>query len=469
MNKPLLIICSILLWYGSSCAQTTFTLPEAIDYALKHHQSIKVANLDNENSKWQYREVLAQGMPRINGNVNYNYFYVLPQQPLVDFISPSVYNVLINESVTTEDGSTLSSSDIPEPQTFNVAFNQKHSLSLGLSGEVLVFDGNFLKGLKASRKFMELSEKQIQLTEQDIVHNVTRAYQAVLVAERNRNIIQNNIDNVTKSLREVEITYENGFVEELDVDRLKLSLENLTVEQDKLEQLIELNYNLLRYQMAFPLEEELRVADDLETTVEKMILDPQEYVAEFDPEKRPEHRLILEALELDELDMDRIKQGYVPSVSANVAYGQNLNRNNLFSGSEAGFLGNGSVGLSARIPIYDGGFTKSKIEQKKIVIDKRQIELEEFDRAMKLQVYNAQAQLDIAKSSLEAAKRSLALNEKIYNKTQIKYREGVGSSIEVTQAEGSLYGAQAQYVNALYDLLTAKTELEIATGDILTK
>lgn len=462
------IYIGLLLFQISALSgQMSFTLPQAIDFALEHHQSMKVASLDNENSKWQYKEALSIGMPKINGNIGYNYFYKLPLQPIVDFISPSVYGVLIEEQVTTEAG-TLSPNDIPTPSTFTVAFQQKNALNIGVNGEVLVFDGNFLKGLKASKKFIELSEMQVQLTEQDIVHNVARAYQSVLVAERNRNIIQSNIENIKKSLREVEITYENGFVEELDVDRLKLSLLNLEVEQEKLEQLITLNYNLLKYQMAYPINEELRVADELETVVEALLLNPVDYAQQLDPDNRPEHRLLLESLELDALDMERIKQGYVPSVTANVGYGQNLNRNNLFSGDEAGFLPNGSIGLNARIPIYDGGFTKSKIEQKKIVIEKRQIELAEFDRAMELQVQNAQTNVQIAMASLDAAKRALELNEKIFDKTQIKYREGVGSSVEVTQAEASLYGAQAQYINALYDLLTARTDLDIATGRILT-
>ena len=466
MNKLFTVIIIALTAIYLS-AQTTYSLPQAIDYALEHHQSMKVADLTNQNSKWQYKEALSIGMPKLTGNINYNYFYKLPVQPIADFISPSVYQVLIGEQVTTQNG-VLTPADIPEPQFFNISpSNKKIHLRLGLNGEVLVFDGNFLKGLKAARKFISLSENQVQLTEQDIIHNVTRAYQSVLVVERNRNIISNNIDNITKSLREVEITYENGFVEELDVDRLQLSLENLTVEQDKLEKLIQLNYNLLKYQMAFPIQEELRVDDDLETIVEKLLLDPMAYINDIDPALRPEHRLLIEALELDELDLVRIKQGYIPSVTAHVGYGQALNRNNLFSGDETGFLGNGSFGLSARIPIYDGGYTNSKIQQKKIEIEKRQIELSEFDRAILLQIFNAQAQIEIAQSSLGSAKRALALNEKIYNKTQIKYREGVGSSVEVTQAEGSLYGAQATYINALYDLLTARTELNIATGEAL--
>ena len=157
----------------------------------------------------------------------------------------------------------------------------------------------------------------------------------------------------------------------------------------------------------------------------------------------------------------------LPSVWAFANYGQNLNRNNLFDGSETGFLPNGAVGLSARIPIYDSGATKAIVQQKKILIEKRQIELSEFDRAMALQVLTTETQFKNAQTTLGGVKRSLELNERIYDTAQIKYREGVGSSVEMAQAEASLYQAQANYIDALYALLTSKTELDIATGQIL--
>jgi len=459
MKSFLIITIAISIFYTSR-AQETYTLPEAIDYALSHHNSLKVSELESENARWQYKEALSIGMPNIQGNVNYTFYYKRPVQPTEDFLSPAVYGILFQEQV-------VQPRELGPPETFEFSFVRKNDLSLSLSGEVLVFDGNFLKGLKAAKMFMDLADKQIELTQQDIVHNVTRAYQAVLVAERNKSIIQNNINNITKSLDEARIIYDNGFIEELDVDRLQLSLANLNIERDKLKQVIDISYNVLKYQMAYPMDKGLVVADELESTVETLIMDPLKYMEELDPTKRPEHNLLVDAIALDYADLERIKQGYIPSVSAVIGYGQSLQRDGLFNGNEAGFLGNGTIGLRARIPIYDGGFTKSKIQQKKIEIEKRNIELSEFDRAMQLQVTNAQRNFDNAKLSLDAAKQILALNEKIFDKAQIKYDEGVGSSVELTQAESSLYQSQAQYINALYDLLTTKTEIDIATGDIL--
>lgn len=459
--RLLLFILLISLSQIPLIGQKTFSLSEAVNYALEHHESMRISSLDAENAKWQYKEAKSIGLPNIRGNADYTFYYQRPVQPTQDFLTPAIFGILFQEEV-------IAPRELGEPQTFEFAFVQKHNLNLGITGEVLVFDGNFLKGLKAARLFIDLAEKQVQLTQQDIVHNVTRAYQNVLVAERNKGIIQNNINNITNALREAEITYENGFIEELDVDRLKLSLENLKIEKDKLMQLVTVSYNVLKFQMAYPLEQDFIVSDDLEQTVEKLILDPTLYIEDIDPSKRPEHNLIVDAIKLDQADLIRIKQGYVPSVSASVGYGQSLLRDGLFNSNEAGFIPNGTLGLRARIPIYDGGFTKSKIQQKKIEIEKREIELAEFDRAMHLQVMNAQSNFENAKLALDNAKKVLALNEKIYDKANIKYKEGVGSSVELTQAESSLYQSQALYINALYDLLTTKTEIDIATGDILS-
>jgi len=441
--------------------QQTFTLAEAVNYALEHHESLQLSRLDADLAEWQYKEALSIGLPNVRGNADYTYYYQRPVQPTADFISPAVFGILFQEDV-------IEPRELGPPQTFEFAFVQRHNVNLSITGEVLVFDGNFLKGLKAARLFIDLASKQIRLTEQDIVQNVTRAYQGVLVAERNQNIIQDNIDNINDALSEAEVTYENGFIEELDVDRLKLSLENLKIEKLKLNKLIDLSYNALKFQMAHPLEESFIVSDQLESSVEQLINDPRGFIDDIDPSKRPEHNILVDAITLDYADLDRIKQGYLPSVTASASFGQMLQRDGLFNSNESGFLGNGTVGLRARIPIYDGGLTKSRIQQKKIEIEKKEIQLADFDRAMHLQVLNARGNFESAQLSLDNAKKVLTLNEKIYEKARIKYREGVGSSIEVTQAEASLYQSQAQYINALYDLLTTKTEIDIATGEILS-
>jgi outer membrane protein TolC len=92
------------------------------------------------------------------------------------------------------------------------------------------------------------------------------------------------------------------------------------------------------------------------------------------------------------------------------------------------------------------------------------IQREEFENSMTMEVRNARISYQNAAETVRARRRAMDLANSIYKTTQIKYREGVGSSVEQTQAESELYTAQTNYINALYDLLVAKTDLDIALG-----
>jgi outer membrane protein TolC len=99
-------------------------------------------------------------------------------------------------------------------------------------------------------------------------------------------------------------------------------------------------------------------------------------------------------------------------------------------------------------------------------MEKTALEKAEFERAMTLQVRNAQLSLITTRKTLDQRKRALDMTESIYERTQIKFREGVGSSVEVTQAEGQLFEAQGAYITALFELLNAKVDLDIAKGTL---
>lgn len=441
-------------------AQTTFTLEEAIEYALDHHISMRNAELNGEDALWQYREAKSIGMPQVSIDGNYNYYFIRPKVVIEDFISPAILGILNQTSIRDE----VSGIGGDTPSTLEAQFVRRHSMIVGLNASVYVFNGNYLKGLKVGKMFIELARNQKALTEQDIRTNVTRAYQSIIITQKNIDILDRNIQNVTSILNETRAMYESGFVEELDVDRLVLSKENLDNERIKLTRLHEVSKNVLKFQMAYPLQDDIAIEENLEVDVNRIILEDVNLNGTIDLSNRPEHNLLLESLALDEADLDRIKQGYLPSLYANIGLEGQLQRDKFFNQDESGILPNGVFGLSANIPLYDGRDTRSKIERKKIVMEKRQNELNEFDRSLALQVFNARVDLINARETYESTIRAVNLSQKIYDKAQIKYKNGVGSSLELAQAESDLYQSQSNYVNALYDILVAKTSLDIATG-----
>lgn len=460
ISRLFIIILSIFMMSNLGLSQNSFTLDEAIDYAMKNSNSLKLKKIDILEADQSIKELKSRGMPTVNGSLGYQYFPAVPQQPLEDFISPIVIGVL-NNTVTQQ-----MPIPIGDPTFFEVSFAQKHNVAASIDARALVFDGSYLAAVKAARLYKDFVETGVAVSEQEIRNNVTKAYMNVLILEINKETIEKNIASLEKSLFETRELYKEGFVEELDVDRLVLSLSNLNTEKGKLLQVENLSKNLLKFQMDYPMNDPIELAEDLETIIEKSKIDEVNLEDEYDISQRPEHIQIRKGMELQDIQLESVKKSNWPSLSAFANAGETLARNELFNNDLPGWLPSVVLGLNVNIPIYDGGYRNSQIEKSKLATQKAMIQLSDFERAVDLQISNARLQYINAKASLESREQSLALAEKIFEKTQIKFREGVGSSIELTQAENALFNEQSQYINAMYELLTAKIDLEIALGKI---
>ncbi|NNE15921.1 MAG: TolC family protein [Saprospiraceae bacterium] len=459
MNKIKLAII-LFAFTHTTYGQESFNLQEAIDYALVNSNEMKMAQLDIEDAEAQITEFKAIGMPQLDAGINYQYYMAVPVNPVQDFITPSVYDVLEDEQLV-----PLESFEGP-PEVFEFSFFQKNNLTANLNASWLLFDGSYLTGLRGARMFRDLNKKAVDVKAEKVRSNVTKAYMNILIAEENKKTLEKNIANINKSLNEAEAFYENGFLEKLDVDRILLSLENVSTEKEKIDQIIDISYNLLKFQMSYPLENEISITEDLETLVNLLKIENADLEETIDFNKRAEFAQIEMGEDLNELNIERLKKGYLPNLRARANVNESLQRNNLFDGDEIGFIPQASVSLGLNIPIFDGNQKKGQIQQAKIEQERIGIQKSEFQRAVSLQVANARMQYINAKKTLSNRERALNIVEDIYKTTQIKFKEGVGSSLEVTQAESQLFSAQANYISALYDLLITKTDLDIALGNI---
>jgi len=442
------------------CAQFRFTLPLAIDYAVENSNAMRQEKLNVLDAEERVKEFKSTGLPQLDAGINYAYYFLRPSQPTEDFLTPAVFGIL-NQFVFEEP------IDPGEPETFNFSFVRKNNLTGFLDFRALLFDGVFFEGLKAAKASVDLERERSKLTKRDIAIQVTQAYLGVLIAVENQTIIEKNKATIEKLLFETTETYKAGFAEGLDVARLKLTLENLKAEEENLVQLIALSKDVLKFQMNYPLEQEIILLDELEVMLEAIQLSPNLYLTEetLEYDNRPEVQVLEKAIELDEYDINRLGLRW-PVLKANINLQESLQRDKLFDNNETGFIAGGYVGLSMNYAILDGKGRSSMQQRSKIRKEKKFFELQEFKRSMFLQANNAQKTLISKKKSLENRKNILELTEEIYNKTNIKFREGVGSSVEVSQAETSLYEAQSNYIRAMYDVILAKTDLDVALGKI---
>ena len=436
----------------------SFTMDEAVSYAQQNHLSVQQARIDYDRSKQQVREYTSIGLPKANAFLNYNYNINLPTQLLPDFLTPAVVGTLERFSLVPA-GTT---NNLPAGQPQPVKFGTNNNLTFGVNINTLIFDGSYFVGLKAAKGLVDMTNRQTDLSIQQVKYNVKKAYLTVLIAEENKKTLDRNVENLEKLYSETKAYKENGLIEQLDVDRLELALSNLKTESEMVDRQITLAYSVLKFQMNYPLDQKIILKDVLTQLTQEPSASDLKGI--FDVSTRIEYDILKKSEYLNDLNIRRYKMGYAPSLSGFFTHQYQIQRNDLFDKDEAGLFPITITGISLNVPIFDGFEKDSRIKMAQLDKSKIGLQMKQFESAVQLEINNARVTYNNAKQRLANQKKNVDLAERILNTTKIKYKEGVGSSMEITNAEQELYRTQAAYMNALYDLAIAKTDLEKALG-----
>lgn len=435
----------LLATLANGQAVDKFSLSEAVGYAQGKSTEVQRSKINIDRAKADVQEYTAIGIPKVNAKVDYKYYIDIPTQ------------LIPNDAFAID----IPGIPPPKPGFTEVKFGTRHNLTASITASGLIVDGSYFVGLKASKGLLDMTRRQADLTEYDIKYNVVQAYLQVLLAQENKAVLQRNIDNLETIQKETQALNDNGMVERLDVDRLDLSLSNLKVEMEALNRQIVLAQNSLKFQMNYPLEDSIVLTDKLEDIL--AVPDQADLQGDILYDRRIETDILQRSINLNELNVTRYQIGYFPNLTAFFTHQQALQRDELFTGAQP-FFPTTIVGATLNVPIFDGLDKAAKIKKAKLDVLKLRLQLDDLQRGIHLEVINARSVYLNALSRLENQNKNVALAERILETTRIKYREGVGSSVEMTQAEQELYRTQGNRLNALYDLALAKAALDKALG-----
>ena len=341
------------------------------------------------------------------------------------------------------------------------SFQQKNTLSAGITASQLIYSGSYNVALKASRLARQLANVQLTAKQAEVRNQVMDAYLPGLLITESLKTLDKNIENLEKLLKEVKATYKAGFVEQLDVDRLELSLANLQSERDNIDRQQGLVLNALKMVIGYPMDKGLELMDNINSL---MIPAPNEdLVGQIDFSKRAEYAVLNTVEQLNGLNVELQKATAYPTIAGFASFTENLQTDNFFS-KPVSSLPTGVVGFNAKINIWDSNIRKTKVERAKIALEQLKYQKSDFERAVTLQVLNARIAYTNAQRRLESQKKNEALAERIHTTTQTKYKNGIGSSLEITTAEQQLYQSQQNVRQAQFDLLSAQKGLQKALG-----
>lgn len=438
-------------------AQTSYTLEECVEYALKNNEQLKIKAFEKEIAKGTIGETRAMGLPQINAVAAFQDNIKIQTSFIQDFISPATYAILFQENL-------LEERDLGPPASFPARFGVPVTGNAGFSVSQLIFNGSYFVGLQAAKALKDLTDKEYIQSEIDVVDAVSKAYYLVLVTQENVGLLTANYQRIKSLYDETNKMKENGFAEKIDVTRLKIQLNNLKTAISSSTEMLTVSVAALKLQMGMPLDESFTTSGTLETAISQLENIPATMVNASD---RIEYKILLENRNLAELDIKNNKVQYLPNLNAgfNLGWTSGVNSfDELFDFNDETWFRYTNWGLTLNIPIFDGLSKKYKIDQARSKLSQVELGMQQLERSFKVEEFSARASLKNALTDLEAQKENVELAEEVFRVTDIKFKEGVGSNVNRIDADIAWNQAQTNYYNALYNALVAKIELEKTLG-----
>ena len=442
MKNKLLTAITITAFSLSAFAQESFTIDQSWQYAFDHNVNVQKAKIDQIIAEQKVKETTGIGLPQIDAQGKYSNFLNVPVQ-------------LLPAEIVGGPAGTY----VP------VQFGQKHSGTASATLTQLLFNGSYLVGLQSAKAYKETAALVEEKTEITVKQGILMSYTSVLVTEENIKTLEENRKVAEKALSDTKKTYEVGVIELQNVEQQEYSYKSLVNNLENLKRTKKQLEMALKYLMGFPLDQQIT----LTSTMDELVTKNEQLISLDNPanvENHIDYRLQRNALTLSELKLKLQRSKYLPTLAAfaNTAYNGNSNKfGELWSGK---WYNTSLWGLQLDIPVFNGFQRKWQTEQAKLEVKKAQLDLDDTERNLKNNLFSASVDYENAMNSYKNAQDLIALSSSIYKKQQIKFKEGMGTSFELSQAETQLYGAQSQYYQAALNLIQAKTKLDEALGKL---
>ncbi|UMB59976.1 TolC family protein [Lutibacter sp. A80] len=440
MKKSILLIFALLLSINLTAQENiTLSLDEAISYAMENSYSAINASRDIEAAKKKKWETTTIGLPQISATLDYQNW--IKQQ--VSLIPAEFFGG--NEGEFAE-----------------IAFGTKHNMNASATLNQLIFDGSYLVGLQSAKVYLQISENAKEKTDLGIREAVINAYGNVLLSEESIKIIEKNIITLEKNLEETTQIYANGFTEEENVEQLQITLATIKSQLSKTKKLKDIAYKMLNITLGLDINKTVVLTDSL-SSLSKKNTNLGLLSTELTIENHIDFKIAKNTEKSNELLVKLEQSKALPTLSSFInfgyaGYGESFD----FLEKEQQWFDSSLLGVSLKIPIFSSLARSSRTQQAKIELEKARTNLTETEQKLLLQLESAKTEYNYSLEELETSKQNLALAERIENKQQIKFFEGISTSFELTEAQRQLYTMQQNYLQAMLNVIATKAALDNA-------
>jgi len=439
MNKLLLLIIAFFISsYGYTQKVWQLSLKQAVDYAMNNNYDIINASKDIESASYQVKESTSTGLPQINASVSYNDNIARPVMIIPDFSDPS--------------------------KTMELQFGTKYDASLGGSISQLLFSGEYIVGLQAAKKYLEKTNTDFLKNKVNVKQQVANSYYAALSAAEGLRIVDSTLKITSSLASETREVYNVGLAEETDVDQLDLLVSDLESSALYLKNQLIISHAFLKFYLGLNDADSIVLTDNMEFIIDArhnsdLLANP------FNVNQNIEFKSLISQKELSWLQVKLQKASYMPTLSANLNYQTQAQREEWDFFNKGQWYSSSVFGVKMQIPIFSSGQRRSNVKMAQIAYDQIGVMEKQLTSQLNLQYNSAKNEYTNAYRVYENKQLSRRIAEKIYNKTTQKYVEGMATSLDILNTHNQFLNAENEYINATLSLLKTGEELE----KILTK
>lgn len=430
MKRKLIIttLLSLLISGPAMVAQEngkelSLTLKEAQDYAMQNNKMVKSAKLTVEGSQSDVWTTIASGLPQISVSAGFT-----------DNLKLGVFVITMNgTAVVMQVG-----------RPYNIPVTAQASMPL--------FNAPYYVGVETVKLAQKLSASNLQSTEIDTRQSVSSAYYLILVSEESLNILKNNLANLQETLKSTRAMYNSGLAEATDVDQMSSNVTMMENSFSNLQNTIEVNYNLLRFQLGVKPDTKIILTETLDDLVKEINVNAL-LTQDFNAMKNIQYDLVDKQEQLSALNLKAQKSKILPSLSGVYAFSSSGMGLTLSSMS---WYQSSYVGAQLSVPIFASGQRYSSIQKARIDLEKARNTKEMVSDQLNMQEKQLRFNLQNANMQYMSQKGNVEVSKRVYSSMENKYKQGMASSLELTQANQLYLQAENNYISSLMNLLQTK-------------
>lgn len=445
MRKIILAIVAVLITntylYAQEKVVIELSLESCIKIAIDNNINIQSADIDAQKAKYKVNETRSSLLPQVNINGSFQ-----------DHLK--LQTTILPGEIIGQPGT-----NIPVQMGSNFVTSASATLNQ------VIYNQTALSALKLSKMSYDLNNLSVEKASEEIAIEITKLYFLTTTTIEQKKLIEDNIARTAQMENIVRLLVENNVSKQVDYDRIHVNLENLYTQLSNTESNIEQQLNMIKYMLGIPLYQPIVLTGDSEMPLLKE--EPQE---NLDFSSHIDIQLLNSQMGISQMNHKMINHGYIPSISFSAQYavqGPRKEFKNYFHDvAENKWYGSSYIGLSLSIPVFDGLDKRSKSQQAKLDYQKINMNLNDKKEQLTADHMNAMNNYHNNRNNVTRQKTNIALAEKVYGETSLKYREGLSSMSDLLQDEMSLSSAQSSYLNALYNLKESELKIMSLNGEI---